>query len=244
MVAGKAAAAPGAPRDMLRSADTYSDLPLRVAAYPSRGADEKAGVKVMAFFEPVEPSAKLNGAAIGFYDDKGTLKAQWTAQPPELARSPVPAAVVVPAGTYRVRLAATDANGRSGTTDFDLRAQLKPLGPFRTSALMLGVPQNGAFAPRLQFGADQAAVGVLELYGVPKGAAVAVRLELADSEQSVPLANATTNIAQGPGDDARTAFGGFAISGLQPGDYLLRAIVTVDGKEAGRATQTLRKVRP
>jgi hypothetical protein len=144
-----------------------------------------------------------------------------------------------------VRLAATDASGRSGTADLDLAAQLKPLAAFRTSALMLGVPQRGAFAPKLQFGgADQAAVGVLEIYGVPKGTAVVVRLELADSEQGAPLANATTNVGQGPGEDGRTAFGGFAIGGLQPGDYQLRAIVTIDGKEVGRATQTLRKVQP
>jgi hypothetical protein len=244
VVVGKAEAAAGSPRDMLRTATAYHDLALRVAAYTSRGGDEKAGVKVVALFEPTDASAKLNAAAIGFYDEKGTLKAQWTAQPAELGRAPVPAAVVVPAGAYRVRLAATDAAGHSGTTDFDVLAQLKPLATFRTSALMLGVPQNGAFSPKLQFGAEQAAVGVLEIYGVPKGAPVAVRLELADSEQGAALANATTNIGQGPGEDGRTAFGGFAISGLQPGDYLIRAMVTIDGKEVGRATQTLRKVQP
>jgi hypothetical protein len=244
VVVGKAEAAAGAPRDMLRTATAYRDLPLRVAAYASRGGDEKAGVKVVALFEPTDESAKLTAAAIGLYDEKGTLKAQWTAQPAELGKSPVLAAVVVPAGTYRVRLAATDAAGRGGTTDFDVLAQLKPLATFRTSALMLGVPQGGAFAPRLQFGGDQAAVGVLEIYGVPKGAAVAVTLELAESEQGAAVATATTKVAQGPGEDGRTAFGGFAIGGLQPGDYLMRAIVAVDGKEAGRVTQTLRKVQP
>jgi hypothetical protein len=244
LIVGKAAPSAPAPRDMLRTANTYHDLPLRIAAYPSRGADEKAGVKVVALFEALDPSVKLSAAAIGFYDDKGTLKAQWTAQPPELARSPVPAAVVVPAGAYRVRLAATDATGRSGTADFPLQAQLTPLATFRTSALMLGVAQNNAFAPKLQFGTEPAAVAVLEIYGVPKSAAVTARLELAESDQGAPLANATTNVGQGPGDDGRTAFGGFAIAGLQPGDYLLRAIVTVDGKEAGRATRILRKVQP
>jgi hypothetical protein len=244
LIVGKPEPPAGAPREMLRTASVYRDLPLRIAAYPSRGADEKASVKVVALFEAIEPSAKLSAAAIGFYDEKGTLKAQWTAQPAELAKSPVPAALVVPPGAYRVRVAATDGSGRAGTTDFDLQAQLGSLATFRASALMLGVPQNGAFAPKLEFGADQAAVGVLEVYGVPKNAAVAVRLELAESEQGATLANATTNVAPGPGEDGRTAFGGFAIGALQPGDYLLRAIVTVDGKEIGRATQTLRKVQP
>lgn len=244
LIVGKAEPAAAAPRDMLRTATMYRDLPLRLAAYPSRAADEKAGVKVVALFEPLEPSAKLNAASIGLYDEKGTLKAQWTAQAAELTKSPVPAAVVVPAGSYRMRLAASDSSGRAGTTDVDLQAQLKPLGTLRTSAFMLGVPQNGAFAPKLQFASEQAAVGALEIYGVPKGSALAVQLELAESEQGPALANAAASIAQGPGEDGRTAYGGFTIAALQPGDYVLRAIVTVDGKEAGRATQTLRKVQP
>ena len=244
LIVGKPEPAAPAPREMLRTATVYRDLPLRIAAYPSRGNDEKSGVKVVALFEAVDRATKLSAAAIGFYDDKGTLKAQWTAQPAELARAPVPAAVIVPPGAYRLRLAATDASGRSGTTDVQLQVQLTQLGSVRTSGLMLGIPENGAFAPKLQFGADQAAVGVLEIYGVPKDAAVAVRLELADSDQGAALANATTTVRQGPGEDGRTAFGGFAIGGLQPGDYLLRAIVSVDGKEVGRAARTLRKVQP
>ena len=244
LIVGRPEPAASAPREMLRTATVYRDLALRIAAYPSRGNDEKNGVKVVALFEPVEAATKLTAAAIGLYDDKGTLKAQWTAQPAELARAPVAAAVVVAPGAYRLRVAATDATGRGGTTDLQLQAQLTQLAAVRTSALMLGIPQSGAFAPKLQFGADEAAVAVLEVYGVPKGAAVSVRLEVADSEQGAALANATTTIGQGPGEDGRTALGGFAIGGLQPGDYLLRAIVSVDGKEAGRATRTLRKVQP
>lgn len=244
LVIGKPDPSPGAPRDLLRTAAVYRDVPLRLAAYVSRGADEKAGMKVVALFEPVESSTKLNAASIGLYDEKGTLKAQWTAQPAELSKSPVAAAVVIPAGSYRMRLAAVDGNGRAGTTDLDVQAQLKPLGTFRTSALMLGTPQNGAFTPKLQFTSDQAVVGVLEIYGVPKGAAAAVQLEIADAERGAALGTTAAKVVQGPGDDGRTAFGGFPITTLPPGDYVLRAIVTVDGKEAGRAMQTLRKQQP
>lgn len=116
----KAESSSAAPRDMLRTATVFRDLPLRAAAYSSRGADEKAGLKIVALFE------------------------------------------------------AAEASGRSGSVDVDLSVQLKSIASLRTSALMLGVPQAGAFAPRLQFGADPAAVGALEIYGVPKGATLAV----------------------------------------------------------------------
>jgi hypothetical protein len=126
----------------------------------------------------------------------------------------------------------------------DLPLQLKSLASLQTSAFMLGVPQAGAFVPRLQFGAEPAAVGALEIYGVPKGAVLTVQLELAESDQGPALANTPASLAPGPGHDGRTAYGGFTIAALTPGDYVLRAVVSVDGKEAGRATATLRKVLP
>ena len=59
------------PRDMLREATVFRDLPLRVAAFPSREAADK--LKLVALGELVDPSAKLTGAVIGVYDTKGKL---------------------------------------------------------------------------------------------------------------------------------------------------------------------------
>ena len=41
----------------------------------------------------------------------------------------------------------------------------------------------------------------------------------------------------------RIVAGGFAIGGLAPGDYVMRMIVSVDGKVAGTALRTMRKVK-
>ena len=231
------------PRDMLRSAKVQRELPLRAVAYPSRnGADEKA-VKVIALFEPQDAST-LGAAMVGVYDEKGKLTAQWTAQPAELTRTPVAAALIVPPGTYRLRVAATDASGRAGTTDYDLRAQLQPAAALRFSAMMLGAAQGGAFAPKLQFTTDPSAVGFLEIYGVPKGANLAVQLELGAAEQGPAIGTSPASVIQGPAEDVRIAFGGFSIATLAPGDYVMRAIVSLDGHEVGRVARTLRKATP
>jgi len=113
------------------------------------------------------------------------------------------------------------------------------------SALVLGTQQQGGgFAPRLEFsGADQVAIGLLEIYGVPKGGNVTVDLEVAPSLDGTPLANAQTTVSPGNVEDMRIAFGGFSIASLAPGDYQMRAVINLDGKAVGRVVRTLRKTQ-
>jgi hypothetical protein len=112
------------------------------------------------------------------------------------------------------------------------------------SGVVLGAQASGAFAPRLQFGAEPAAVAYLEIYDAPKGAALTASFELAASEASAPIATVPATLPAAQGGDLRLAFGAFAIAALPPGDYLVRAIVSLEGKPVARATRTLRKVAP
>lgn len=232
------------PQDMLRVAGEHHELPLRVAAHTSRtpGSEE---VKIVALFEGAEPSAALASASVGLFDEKNTLKKQWTAQSADLAKRPIMAAITAPPGVYRLRVAAVDAGGRGGTTDYDLMAEVPRADPLKVSALVLGTQQQGAgFSPRLEFsGADPVAIGLLEIYGVPKGSTVTVDLEVAPSLNGTPLANAQTTVSQGNAEDMRIAFGGFSIASLAPGDYQMRAVITLDGKAVGRVVRTLRKIQ-
>lgn len=82
---------------------------------------------------------------------------------------------------------------------------------------------------------------MVEIYGVPKGAAVTVDLDVATTANGAPLANAQTTVTPGPSDDMRIAFGGFSIATLERGDYQMRAIVSLDGKPVGKGVRTLRK---
>ena len=235
-----AAAAAATPRDMLRVAQAYRDLPLRATAYPSRNTGDEQ-VKIVTVFEPLDPSATLASAMVGLFDDKEKLVAQWTAQAADLAKRPVVAALVRPAGVYRVRVASVDKSGRAGTVDDSVRAEISRADPVRLSGLVLGTADAGAFGWKLQFGAEQAAVGLLEIYGAAK-ATVAVTLELAESEDAAAIATAPTTISPPNAQEVRVAYGGFSIGALPAGDYVVRAVVSVDGKPVGRSARTLRKV--
>jgi VWFA-related protein len=237
---GEAAAAKSVtPRDMIRVSTVYTDLPLRGATFTSRNPDGK--VRVVALFETLE-AAKLNAATVVAYDAKGVSKAQWNAEAKDLGGSPIRADLLVPAGTYRVRIAATDTKGRAGTVDIETPAQVTDAGTLKISALVLGAGAGGTFAPKLQFDAgDQQAIGYVEIYDVPKGANVGVTLELAESEGGPAIATGPSQISGA--DDTRIAFGGFGIGPMEPGDLQMRAVITLDGKRIGSVSRTLRKTK-
>jgi hypothetical protein len=229
------------PKDMLRTPSVYADLPIRATGHTSRspGSDE---VRIVAMFEALDASASLAAASVGMFDESNTLKRQWTAQPADLAKRPVMAALTAPAGTYRVRVAAVDASGRAGTADYELKAEVPRADPLKLSTLILGTQAPaGGFAPRLEFGSEPVAIGLVEIYGVPKTGVLTVDLDIVLTTDGAPLAKAQTTVGPGNADDMRVAFGGFNISSLAPGDYQMRAIVNLDGKPVGKVVRTLRK---
>jgi len=69
-----------------------------------------------------------------------------------------------------------------------------------------------------------------------------VNLEVLQNAEGSPIASADTSVSASPNvEDMRIAFGGFSIATLDPGDYLMRATVNLDGKPVGRVVRTLRK---
>ena len=239
---GRGGSGKATPRDMIRTATVYRDLPLRAAAFLSK-QPKSTDVTVMMMFEPDEPDTKLTAATVIYFDQKGTGKAQWNAQGGDLQRAPVVAASAVPPGTYRVRIAATDAQGRAGTTDIELRAQVADAAPIQLGSLILGTDPKSW---KLQFAAtDKQVIGFLPIYGVAADMNVAVTYEIRESETAQPMGTTGGNPLPAPSGaaDERLFWGGFGLEPLAPGDYLMRAVVTVNGKEVGSASRTLRKTK-
>jgi hypothetical protein len=239
VIARPGSSKPVAPRDMIRVNTRFTDLPLRGAVYPSRFKDTQ--LRLVVLFEPEDPAMKLTAATVVAFDAKG-IGRPWHAESKELASTPIRTAVDVQPGRYRVRIAATDAQGRAGSIDVETDAALTEAAPLKLSALVLGVASSGSFAPRLLFdGGDQQAIGYVEIYGVPTGGSVGVTFELAETDGGAAIATGPAQITNGSTEDMRIAFGGFGIGPMQPGDLQMRAIVMLDGKRVGSVTRTLRK---
>jgi VWFA-related protein len=224
-------------REMLRVTDTYGALAIRTAGYVSRNAPDGT-TKVVFLAEPVDPTVRLASAAAALVAADGRLVAQWSADDPTV--SPLMGAMQAPPGTYRMRVAATDTSGRGGTADYEVVAALTDAGSLKLSSVVLGLSRDGGFSPRLQFGAEPVALGSLEIYGGSPGARVSAILEVAATMNGPALVTVPLAIAPG-GADRYIATGAIPIGALPPGDYVVRAIVGIEGQPAGRVVRTLRK---
>ena len=234
-----AAAANASTKEMLRNGLAYRALPIRVTAMASAG--ESGKVKILAVLEGVEPDVQFTEAVFGLIDARDRLVAQWTADDRERAVSPVITAGAGAPGPYRLRVAAIDTNGRRGATEFEFMARLVEADPLALSAMALGVSRDGGFVPKLVFGTDQAAVAYFEIYGrTSQPDSVTARLEVAETADARALASAVPRVVP-QGEERRIAVGALPIAALPPGEYVVRAIVSVDGRPVGRVTRTLRK---
>jgi hypothetical protein len=227
------------PRDMLAVATVFRDLPLRAAAFTPVDDDPKQ-MRVVTMTEPVEAGVTLAALMAALFDPEGKAIAQWVATAEEMQRRPVVGAMRVPLGGYRLRVAAIDSAGRAGTVDYEVAPDVATTGPLKISSLVLGLSRDGAMVPRLQFTTEPTAIGYIEMAGAAAGTQVNAMLELARTVNGPALIQMPLAI-ESAGENHYTARGVLPIGALPPGDYVVRAIVGVQGHPPTRVIRTLRK---
>jgi hypothetical protein len=230
--------------DMVRSGRAFRDLPLRATAAPSRNAKDPAAVDMVGWFEPIDPSVKVMTAAAALIDENGTAQAYWESTPNQaLTTWPVAIGLTARPGTYRLRVAAIDANGRTGLIDDTVVAEIRPAGPLHLSGLVLGLSRAGGFAPRLQFSSEAAAIAYFELYGtVTDDLKVSAVFEVSRTTDGPAMMSVSATAAATHEDGKLGLTGAIPVGALAPGDYVVRAVVTVAGQGSGRILRTLRKI--
>lgn len=229
------------PQSVLRTGEVHRQFGLRVVGIPSRNdGDEKNPMKVFALAEVVDPSVKLAAAAAVLYDPLGKPISLWTARPEELQRSLVAAAIPAPAGTYRLRFAAVDTNGRAATADFELNATTASAGPAQLGGLMLGVAGEKGFEPILKITDQKEVIALFELYGQPAGKFGSL-VEILPSLTDKAVASATPSASRTPVADKFMFAATLPVADLKPGDYILRAQLAFEGQPTGTLTMTIRK---
>lgn len=230
--------------DMLRRTRPFTDLPMRLAAYPVLHTD-RSSIRLLVVAETIDNERPLAWAEFALITPDGRMVAQWTEERDSVANRPIVAGVLAQEGQYRLRWAASELSGRRGTADVDVDVRLVPAGLFRLSALMVGRlgPEN--FVPVLQPPADSSDIEwYAEVYGsLENGQVLTARLDVLTTPAGPAVASAEGRVLTSPDPARRAISGKVPVADLGPGDYLLRATLVVNGVDAGSVTQTLRRGR-
>ncbi len=230
--------------DMVRQSRSFTDLPLRVAAYPVLHSD-RSSIRLLIVADTIEPDRSLAWSEFGLIAPDGRMATQWTETREALAQRPFISGVIAPEGTYRLRWAASELSGRRGTVDVDVDARFTQAGPFRLSALMVGQLATDTFVPVLQPAPDVTDVEwYAEVYGeLAAGQTLTTRLEVATSLTGTALSTTPGRVLTSPDPSRRAITGSVDVRTLEAGDYLLRATLVVNGTDAGTVMRTFRKAR-
>jgi hypothetical protein len=228
--------------DMLRQPRAWRDLPLRLAVFPTLDV-ERDRLRLLVLGEPEPPMRPLAWARFALIAPSNAIVAEWTAEGADLTARPIMTAVLAPPGPYRLRMVASELTGLRGSVDYEFDVRLTPAGSLNLGPLMFGGIANQAFLPVLQMPAEAAAVmAYVEIYGrIAETDKVTASFEVAATVDGPAIATIDGSIRTTPENDRRAALGTIDLTSLKAGDYLVRAIISLNGKEMGRVTRTLRK---
>ncbi len=234
------AAAPTTTLDLMKLPWLFRDIPLRITGHAFR-ADEAGMVRLAVTLETTDATATLSSAMVGVFDAEGRMVSGLEMSSEALTRRPVVAALPVPPGAYRLRLAALESTGRAGSAEQQVDAFLTPIGALHASSLMIGLSRAGAFVPQMAFTNEPTAFGLLELYGVfvtpPR-----VTFEIAATTNG-PAIETMPGLVEPTSDRTRSIVTTvLPIETLAAGDYVIRATITPDGAPSGRVVRVLRKM--
>jgi len=229
-------------KTLLRQPLLAGDIPIAVTTQSFKDpASEK--IKLIVAASIGRPQEVSPPRAIGFQvaNERGDIEALTIEPSPDASGRYMGAALVAP-GTYMLKLVVIDDQGRRGSVEHRFDARLRVGGPFRFGSLMLMDGRvGGALSPKIEPRASGASVvGYTEVYASDpvrfEGATVA--FEVAAEPNGRALADAAGVLSETSTPGRRLAVGDIPLKGLDPGEYVLRAIVSIGGRPVARLTQS------
>jgi VWFA-related protein len=234
--------------ETLRAPLLSSDIALKLSTYTLRdGGSQKLRILLAAEIDRSRnPTEKISLAYV-LMDAKGAVVGsllERDVSTPIRAASRTQAFVSTVGadgpGMYTLKLAVVDGRGTRGSVEHVFRAQLASAGQVRVTDLLIG--EQSASAGRVlptvvgEFSTDVLHTYV-ELYSDAEEALknTTVEMEVSSSEEGRTIDHAAARLVALPGDGPgkRSAEAVVPIALLPPGDYVVRAVVSIGGKPAG-----------
>lgn len=244
--------------EALRSPMLASDVGLTATSYTFREAGSQK-LRILVAVD-VDRSRNPSGSmALGYalLDGRGAIVSSHFEQqlktpvdPDRMTQHYVAAATGDAPGVYGLKVAVVDDRGMRGSVEHAFRAQLTSIGGLRAADLLIGDTSAGVkgAAPTVaaEFLDAETVHGYLELYADSPEAlkAVSVTLEIAPREHARALTAVPLRFDAGISEAGRKVGEGvLPIALLPPGEYYARAVITIDGRQAGQVGRPIRVAR-
>ena len=245
-------------REALRTPILAADIPLKLTTYTF----QDPGSSRLKILLAVEIDRSLNpreNVSLGYVmlDEMGQPGAsrvqQAVAAPVDGIRrvQQWAGAVVAAPGNYTVKVAVVDESGRRGSVERTITARLKAFGQLRATDLLLAdnTSQNAGDAPppvAADLTGDQLHAYVELLSDVPEqltNAAVTIEIAQSENGRAIESAPARLQAADTSRGRRRMVEAGLAIGLLPPGEYVARAVISVNGQKLGHVIRPFRVSR-
>lgn len=234
--------------DALKNPLPISDVGLKVTTFTFRD-DETKKLKVLVSTEidrSFNPSGDFslgylvtdaNGALVGSQFEKALAV---PSKDDEGRPQRYTGAFVVDPGIYNIKVAVVDPKGRAGSVERTFNAKLATAGHLRIGELMLAEVVGRVARPTVdgRINADSL-MAYAEIYSdtpaALQGATIAI--EIGKTENDTAVERAALKFSDRKLDGRRSAEGAVPIAMLPAGDYVARAVATLDGKVVGQVTR-------
>jgi VWFA-related protein len=234
---------------VLRSPSANTELPMRLSSYTFRdGAPGKVKVILAAEIDPASMDKELD-LAIGFamFDQVGQPVLSGQERKIYSANSDLPIryelAFAVDPGTYRLRVAAVDLAGKSGSVEREVIAFGMANHEFALGDLILSSVRDGRSndlrAPVVLQISDGQLATYTELYTNKPGGLddTQVVFEIAETADGPTLQTNKAEIRERTDQTMRQALAVVPVGALPPGRYIARAMVSRGEKHIGKLTR-------
>ena len=229
--------------DTLRSPLTATEFPLRVVTY-SFPDPENGLVRVLigAGLGRVTDDAPVKAIAYAVTDDRGRLVTgrRYDVDPPKDNDHRWNGTVTLRPGTYTLKVAAVDADGRRASVEHQVDASLFRAGDLVVGDLMLTEHPGGdgwALRPEIEPTFGRATLGsYVEVFSTIPDVlkACEVTVEIASDANAPTLVTARSSLRTSRDGVRAIGLGEAALDPLPPGEYVARASVRLGGKPVAR----------
>jgi VWFA-related protein len=227
-----------APKDavltLLSQPTDLADLPIAVASYSTRG-EEPASLKVLLSAEFGAPVS--DWAFIVF--DRGKVLADGRQQTAGETANRITTSLQLAPGRYRIRVAATAADGRAGVIDAPLNVGLRAAGPLQLSDVIVGTALSGRVQPQSRVFAGQTLAALLEIVSADVAALEKTRvaMEIIPAGAAEPARRVLMAARGGASSVVVLAEAQIDTKALPPGRYTASAIPLIDTQIVGRVSR-------